>query len=189
MTRSARGVPARNRYSENVASHQPVCFRATPMRSVRFLAAAAAALLALCAPPAFAHDDAYLATQKAPNGGQLRMAGPYHYELVAGRSGAAPTDGAVLVYVTDHAGVPMETRGAQGVARVEAGNEPGTVKLLPDGGNRMRGAAPRPGWTSDAQVLVSITMPGAKPQQARFAAEPSGASQPKAPKAGAAHSH
>lgn len=158
------------------------------MRSARFLAAAAA-LLALGASPVFAHDDAYLATRKAPNGGQLRMAGPYHYELVADRSGAASTDDAVLVYVTDHAGVPVETRGAQGVAHGVASNEAGAVKLLPDGENRMRGAAPRPGWASDAQVLVSITMPGAKPQQARFAAEPSGVSKSHAPKAGAAHSH
>ena len=45
---------------------------------VALLAAAAAGLFAFATLPAVAHDDAYLAAQKAPNGGQLRMAGPYH---------------------------------------------------------------------------------------------------------------
>lgn len=159
------------------------------MRPARFLAAAAA-LLALCASPAFAHDDAYLATQKTPNGGQLRMAGPYHYELVAGRSGNASTDGAVLVYVTDHAGVPVKTQGAQGVARVVAGKERSTVELLPDGGNRMRGAAPLRGWTTDADVVVSITIAGAQPAQARFAPQPHERSAPaRSSSAGSGHGH
>lgn len=141
------------------------------MKSARFLiASASAALLALSASSVFAHNDAYLATQKAPNGGQLRVAGPYHYELVAGDSTSATATGAILVYVTDHAGAPMPTQGAQGVAHVLAGKERASVPLAPDGANRMKGAgAP---WTSDAKVVVSITMPGAKPEQARFAAEP-----------------
>jgi hypothetical protein len=43
--------------------------------------------LTFAAGAALAHDDAYLDTQKAPNGGQLRMAGPYHYELVLAKDG------------------------------------------------------------------------------------------------------
>ena len=143
------------------------------MKSARFLAASAA-LLALCASPALAHDDAYLATQQAPNGGQLRMAGPYHYELVAGDPASSTAARALLVYVTDHAGAPMSTQGAQGVAHVLAGKERASVPLAPDGGNRMKGAGAYP-WAGDAKVVVSITMPGAKPEQARFAAEPAAA--------------
>ncbi|MDT3678484.1 MAG: hypothetical protein ROZ64_06580 [Burkholderiaceae bacterium] len=154
------------------------------MKPSRFLAASAA-LLALCASPAFAHDDAYLATQKAPNGGQLRMAGPYHYELVAGDSASTNAAGRLLVYVTDHAGAPMPTQGAQGVAHVLAGKERASVPLAPDGANRMKGAGAYP-WTSDAKVVVSITMPGAKPEQARFAAEPTAAASAN-PAAGHAH--
>jgi hypothetical protein len=145
------------------------------MKPSRFLAASAA-LLALCASPAFAHDDAYLATQKAPNGGQLRMAGPYHYELVAGDSASTNAAGRLLVYVTDHAGAPMPTQGAQGVAHVLAGKERASVPLAPDGANRMKGSG-HYAWTGDAKVVVSITMPGAQPAQARFTAEPAGATQ------------
>jgi len=140
------------------------------MKPVRSLAAFAA-LLVLCASPASAHEDAWLATQKAPNGGQLRVAGPYHYELVAGDSPSATAAAALVVYVTDHAGAPMPTQGAQGVAHVLAGKERASVPLSPDGANRMKGAGGYP-WTRDAKVVVSITMPGAKAEQARFVAQP-----------------
>lgn len=146
------------------------------MKEGRFLAAAAV-LLAFSAPAAFAHDDAYLATQKAPNGGRLRVAGPYHYELVTDRSAPEAAGRAILVYVTDHAGAPVATQGAQGVAHVLAGKEGASVPLAPDGGNRMKGLAPRP-LTGDAKVVVSITIPGSQPAQARFASEPAHAPAP-----------
>lgn len=38
----------------------------------------------LLATPAFAHDDATLDAMAAPHGGQLRMSGAYHLELVLG---------------------------------------------------------------------------------------------------------
>ena len=149
------------------------------MKSSRFLAVAAALLLS--APSAFAHDDAYLATQKAPNGGQLRMAGPYHYELVADRAASGTSDGAIAVYVTDHAGTPVPTQGAQGVVDVTAGGKRSSVKLVPDGGNRMKGGVGHP-WTEEATAIVSITFAGAQPAQARFARVTAEAS-------GSAHSH
>jgi hypothetical protein len=34
---------------------------------------------------ALAHTDDFLDTQKAPNGGQQRMAGAYHFELVVAK--------------------------------------------------------------------------------------------------------
>ena len=40
------------------------------------------AAAALFAAPAFAHDDATLDAMAAPHGGQLRMSGAYHLELV-----------------------------------------------------------------------------------------------------------
>jgi len=43
---------------------------------------AAASMFSLASPTLFAHTDEYLDTQKAPHGGQLRMAGIYHFELV-----------------------------------------------------------------------------------------------------------
>jgi len=135
--------------------------------------AAAAGVLTFGASPAFAHDDAYLATQKAPNGGQLRMAGPYHYELVAGRQASAAKTSELVVFVTDHAGTPVPTQGAQGVAHILAGKERSSVKLVPDGENRMKGAGAY-AWAVDAKVVVSITMPDAPAAQARFTADPAG---------------
>lgn len=151
--------------------------------------AAAASLLVFGMPPVLAHDDAYLATQKAPNGGQLRMAGPYHYELVVSRVDPASTARKLVVYVTDHAGTPVPTQGARGVVHLLAGKERSTLKLEPDGENRMRGVE-NTAWTNDAKIVVSITMASAQPEQARFAADPLGASaRQDASKASAAHGH
>lgn len=127
----------------------------------------AAVLLAVFTLPGYAHDDAYLATLKAPHGGQLRMAGPYHYELVFGEAEPGTAQRTIVVHITDHADHPVATQGAQGVAYVVANGERGSVKLLPDGANRMKGAG-RYESTGDAEVVVSITMPGAEPAQARF---------------------
>src|SRR5690606_24207696 len=104
---------------------------------------------------------------------------------VAGDSASTNAAGGLLVYVTDHAGAPMPTQGAQGVAHVLAGKERASVPLAPDGANRMKGAGAYL-WTSDAKVVVSITMPGAKPEQARFVAEPTAAASAH-PAAGHAH--
>lgn len=158
---------------------------------VALFAAAAAGLFAFGTLPVVAHDDAYLAAQKAPNGGQLRMAGPYHYELVAGRHAAATKSGELVVYVTDHAGTPVPTQGAQGVAHVLVGKERSTFKLEPAGENRMRAGGAYE-WAPGAKVVVSITMAGARPEQARFTSD-----SPEAPRAmeatrsvaGEAHGH
>jgi hypothetical protein len=144
------------------------------MKTARSLAAAA--LLAFAASPALAHDDAYLATQKAPNGGQLRVAGPWHYELVADSGAGKSDERVIVVYVTDHAGAAVATQGAQGVAHVLAGKERATLSLAPDGANRMKGTG-HYAWTGDAKLVVSITMPGAQAAQARFTVEPAGATQ------------
>lgn len=132
-----------------------------------FLAIAVPALLAAAAAPALAHDDAYLATQPAPNGGQVRMAGPYHFELVTGAAGG--TNGRdFVVHVTDHAGAPVATQGARGVAQVLAGKARSSVPLAPDGANRMKGTAGH-AVAPDMKVVVSITLPGQPAAQARFA--------------------
>lgn len=130
------------------------------------LAVTASVLFATAAAPALAHDDAYLATQKAPHGGQVRMAGAYHYELVVGPAGGA-NGRSLVVHVTDHAGAAVATQGARGVAQVLAGKERSSVELLPDGENRMTGTG-RFAAAADTKVVVSITLPGKPPVQARF---------------------
>ena len=80
------------------------------------LAAASSAFM-LASQPLLAHSDEYLDTQKAPNGGQLRMAGPYHFELVVSGDNKEAKDSPVVVHVTDHAGARVATAGATGTAR------------------------------------------------------------------------
>lgn len=116
---------------------------------------------------ALAHSDDILDTQKAPNGGQLRMAGAYHYELVVARDGKETQDKPVLVYVTDHAGAKIPTVGAGGTATLLAGKAKVTVTLVPDGDNRLKGVG-KYASAPDMKAIVSITLAGKAAEQARF---------------------
>lgn len=109
---------------------------------------------------ALAHTDEYLDTQAAPHGGQLRMAGGYHYELVVKQN-------EITVYLTDHAGTKLASQGAVGTATVLAGKTRTTVKLAPAGENRLKGNG-KFGTATDMKVVVSVTMPGQPAQVARF---------------------
>lgn len=117
--------------------------------------------------PALAHSDEYLDGQPAPNGGQLRMAGPYHLELVAKPASAEVQENPVKVYVTDHAGQPVSTEGGSGRAIIVSGKLKATVTLAPAGGNSLHGIA-KYGADPDMIVVVSFTPAGGQAQQARF---------------------
>lgn len=126
-----------------------------------------ASLLMLASSSIFAHSDDYLDTQKAPNGGQMRMAGNYHFELVIAKDSKQAKDSPVVVYVTDHGGVKIPTTGGSGTATILAGKQKTSVKLAPDGDNRLKGAG---SYTSvaDMKVVVTIALPGKAAEQARF---------------------
>lgn len=114
-----------------------------------------------------AHSDDYLDTLAAPNGGQLRMAGVYHYELVVAKDSKEARDNPVVVYVTDHADAKLSTVGAGGTATILAGKTKTTVKLAPDGDNRLKGVG-KYASTPDMKVIVSVTLAGKTAEQARF---------------------
>ena len=131
------------------------------------LAAATSAFM-LASQPLLAHSDEHLDTQKAPNGGQLRQAGPYHFELVVASDGKEAKDSALVVHVTDHAGAKIATAGATGTATILAGKNKTTATLTPDGDNLMKGPA-KYASTPDMKVVVAITLAGkAAAEQARF---------------------
>ena len=134
-------------------------------RALRLIAAAS--VFGLASPSLLAHSDEVLDTQKAPNGGQLRMAGAYHFELVVAKDSKETKEGPVVVYVTDHAGAKIPTVGAGGTATILAGKQKASVKLVPDGDNRLKGMATYSS-TPDMKVVVSITLPGKSAEQARF---------------------
>jgi hypothetical protein len=147
------------------------------MKSIKTLIPVASLFAALfTGGAALAHSDDYLDGMKAPNGGQLRMAAVYHYELVVAKDGKEAQDKPVLVYVTDHAGTKIPTSGASGTATILAGKAKATVALVPDGDNRLKGVG-KYASTPDMKAVVSVTLAGKAAEQARFtplAATPDG---------------
>jgi hypothetical protein len=112
--------------------------------------------------PASAHTDEYFDTHAAPHGGQVRMAGPYHLELVT-------KDKEFTVYVTDHADNKINTEGGVGKAAFQVGKaKPKTsLKLEPAGDNLMKGTGDF-ALTPDTVVVVFVKLPEQEAQSARF---------------------
>lgn len=124
-------------------------------------------IVGLTSPALLAHTNDVLDSRKAPNGGQLRMAGIYHYELVVVKDSKEAKTNPVIVYVTDHTDVKIPTSGAKGTVTILTGKQKLTATLLPDGDNRLKGSA---SYVSapDMKVVVSITLPGKAAEQAQF---------------------
>lgn len=125
------------------------------------------ATLLISAGAAFAHDDATLDASAAPHGGQVRMAGIYHFELVLAKDSVAAKDNPVVVYLSDHAGTKIPSAGAIGTATLLGASGKSTATLQPDGDNRLKGVA-KYASAPDTKVVLSITLPGKPPEQARF---------------------
>ena len=121
----------------------------------------------LAAGSAFAHDDAYLDTQEAPHGGQLRMAGVYHFESVVDRTSPEAKEKPASVYLTDYAGQKIPAAGATGSAILLSGKTRTTVTFSPDGDNLLKGSG-KYASTADLKAIVSITPAGPAAAQARF---------------------
>ncbi|MDD2989705.1 MAG: hypothetical protein PHI64_12180 [Zoogloea sp.] len=124
----------------------------------------AAALLA--ATPALAHDDATLDAMQAPHGGQLRMAGAYHIELVLARDARGGKPAPVKVYLSDHGGSKIAPAGASGSVVLLAPAGKLTVPLAA-AGDRLEGTAV---YTADpaTKALVSLRFADGKTETARF---------------------
>ncbi|MEO8080402.1 MAG: hypothetical protein ABI641_07725 [Caldimonas sp.] len=131
------------------------------------LASTLLAALLMSMGTAFAHDDATLDATASPHGGQLRMAGIYHYELVLVKDSKTAKDNSVVVYLTDHAGAKFPSDGATGTATLLGASGKATATLQPDGDNRLKGIA-KYASTPDTKVVLSIALPGRTPEQARF---------------------
>ena len=146
----------------------------THLKSLVFLATAG--LLGLASTSLLAHAGENHEAQKPANGGQVRVAGGYHFELVVAKDNREVKDSPVVIHVTDQAGKKVQTAGASGTATILAGRLKSTVTLVPDGDNRLKGAA-KYASTPDMKVVVSIGLPGTPAEQARFtpfAAAPGG---------------
>ena len=84
--------------------------------------------------PAAAHTEEYFDSVAAPHGGQMRMAGPYHLELVT-------KDKEILLYVADHSNNKINTGGGVGKASIQVGKgkPENSIKLQPAGENILKG--------------------------------------------------
>lgn len=110
--------------------------------------------------PAWAHVDEYFDSVEAPHGGQLRMVGPYHLELVA-------KDREITIYVTDHADNKISADGGLGKATIETGQSRTQIWLHPVGDNMLKGSGVF-SITPDTVVIVFIRLPDQEAQSARF---------------------
>jgi hypothetical protein len=128
-------------------------------------------------PAALAHDDATLDAMATPHGGQLRMAGAQHLELLLVSNSPAAKDNPVLLYLSDHAGTPLAAQGAKATVTLLSGKDKLSVTLAPAGGNLLKGTA-RYASNPGIKAVVSLNMPGEDAVQARFT--------PLAPRPGAA---
>jgi hypothetical protein len=117
---------------------------------------------------ASAHDDATLATMKAPHGGQLKVAGGWHLELMQ-KAGDASGANTLTVYVTDHNGTAISSAGMKGSATILTGKDKQSATLLPDGENRLKAIASYD-RKAKPKIVVSVTGDG-KSEQARFTPE------------------
>jgi len=126
-----------------------------------------ALILAAAAGAALAHTDESLDGVKAPHGGQLRMAGPYHFELVVSPVGEGVRERPIVVYLTDHAGKNVPAAQASGLAEISAGDIQAIATLAPGGDNRLAGVA-RFAMRKDMRVTLSIRMGDGKEYKASF---------------------
>jgi hypothetical protein len=138
-----------------------------PLLSLSRWAPALLAAWCAVAPLAQAHDDATLDHQTSPHGGQVRMAGPQHFELVVVKDSPVAKANPILVYVTDHGGTAIPTAGATGTITLLSGKTKVTAALKPDGPNSLKGSATYAS-TSDLKAVLTVTLAGQPSQQARY---------------------
>lgn len=130
------------------------------MKRSLFAVALGLGLLLPAAFPLWAHDDATLDAMPSPHaGGQIRMAGPYHFELVVGEK-------EMTVYLTDHGMQSVSTKGVSGSAVVLSGGK-STLEMKPEGENALKGKGEF-GVGPEMKVVVSLTFPDNSSWQAKF---------------------
>tara|TARA_B100000686_G_scaffold271064_1_gene287630 strand:- start:5864 stop:6373 length:510 start_codon:yes stop_codon:yes gene_type:complete len=117
-------------------------------------------ILLVFSPLAWSHTDKYFDSVAAPHGGQMRMAGPYHIEIIA-------KDKEIALYITDHANVKVNVDKGIGKATIQTGKIKTTVKLQPKGSNLFRGEGDFI-VTPETKIMVFVKLPEQDAQAARF---------------------
>jgi hypothetical protein len=126
--------------------------------------------------PAGAHTEEYFDSINAPHGGQMRMAGPYHLELVT-------KEKEIVLYVMDHSDQKISSEGGIAKATVQIGKgKPKTsINLEPAGENTLKGTGDFV-LTPQTLVVVFLKLPEHEAYSARFTPLKPKASSAKSPK-------
>jgi hypothetical protein len=98
-----------------------------------------------------AHDTATLDAIPSAHGGQVRMIGPYHVELVLERN-VARTRKPIWIFLQDHMFQPMPTAGLTATITIDEGSSSSAVTLRPDRPDSLFGI----GTYSDEPALSAI---------------------------------
>jgi hypothetical protein len=112
--------------------------------------------------PASAHTEEHFDAIDTPHGGQMRMAGPYHLELVTQEKD-------IVLYVTDHGDNKVSTEGGVGKASFQVGKAKpkDSIKLEPAGDNTLKGTGDFK-LTPETTIVVFVKLPDQEPQSTRF---------------------
>jgi hypothetical protein len=132
------------------------------MNTLRVVTLLTGAALAGISAFAGAHTEEYFDSKDSAHGGQTRMAGPYHLELVA-------KDKEIVLYVMDHADSDLSTAGGTGKATVQNGKAKNkiSVRLEPEAGNILKGTGNFT-VTPHTVVTVFVELPGREATAVRF---------------------
>ena len=120
-----------------------------------------AGMVLILSPPVWSHTDEYFDSVNAPHGGQMRMAGPYHLEIVV-------KDKEVVLYVTDHAARKINIDGGISKAIFQTGKTKTSINLKPACDNILKGTGEFL-VTPETVIVVFIKLPEQEAQAARFA--------------------
>jgi hypothetical protein len=111
---------------------------------------------------ASAHTEEFFDSRQSPHGGQMRMTGPYHLELVV-------KDNEIGVYVMDHADKELSVNGGSGKATIQNGKTKTKipVKLEQAGDNLLKGSGDF-SITPETVITVFFELPGQQAYAASF---------------------
>ena len=121
----------------------------TTGRVTTFLFSAALASMSLLAS---AHTEEFFDSRPSPHGGQMRMTGPYHLELVS-------KDNEIVVYVMDHADSELSVNSGSGKAIIQSSKTKTktSVKLEQAGDNILKGSGDF-SITPETVITVFVTL-------------------------------
>ena len=99
-------------------------------------------------------------SHEGKHGGKLVESGHHHVEIIA-------KDGALEVFVNGEDGQPEDVKDAKATAAVLSGGKKVDLTLAPDPSNALKGTGEFKA-TKGTTIVVTLTMPGHKPEQARL---------------------